>query len=75
MYRILKPEGVFHLGMKEGHSEGLVESESYPGMQRFFALYSQEELLSLLSPFFNVFYTSKNPWGRANFLNFVSQTI
>lgn len=68
---ILKPEGVFYLGMKEGEFEGWIESDKYPGSNRFFALYSDKELRKALTQNFDILHTSKVPLGDATFLNYL----
>jgi|SRR3989344_3473484 len=69
--QILKPNGIFYLGMKEGDFEGWIESDKYPGSQRFFALYTDEELRKFLTPNFATLNTSRVPLGDATFLNYL----
>ena len=68
---ILKQEGVFYLGMKEGDFEGWIESDKYPGSKRFFALYSDKELRKTLTLNFDIMHTSRVPLGDAIFLNYL----
>src|SRR3989344_2735626 len=42
--RVLKSDGRFYIGMKEGRFEGDLESDKYPGCRRFFSLYEKDEL-------------------------------
>ena len=44
IHEVLKPGGVFLIGMIEGEFEGEVERESMPGTKRFFRFYSGGEL-------------------------------
>jgi SAM-dependent methyltransferase len=46
-YRVLRPEGLFFVSVKEGDFEGTIET--HPGLTRFFSFYRMEELQVLLS--------------------------
>lgn len=60
--KILKPNGLLFVGVKEGKGEELFESEKYPGVKRFFSYFNQEEMRDLLKPYFEVIRESKaNP--------------
>lgn len=48
IYKLLKPNGVFLVGMIEGEFEGDVEQESMPGAKRYFRFYSERELRELM---------------------------
>ncbi len=67
--RILKPSGVIYIGMKEGKFEGWKKSEKYSG-NRFFSLYQEEELTSLMEESFEIISNSKIRLGEATFLNY-----
>ena len=69
--RILKDDGVFYLGMKEGDFEGFLESDKYPGIKRFFSLYRDEELSEILSQYFEIFHKSKVRLEKATFINYL----
>jgi len=69
--RILKDDGVFYLGMKEGDFEGFLESDKYPGIKRFFSLYKDEELSEILSQYFETFHKSKVRLEKATFINYL----
>ncbi len=69
--KILRLNGIFYLGMKEGEFEGWIESDKYPGSRRFFALYNDEELRKALTPYFDILHTSSVPLGDATFLNYL----
>ncbi len=69
--RVLKPKGVFYIGMKEGDHEGWLESEKYGGVKRFFSLYSDEELRKYLHEHFSILHSSRVPLGDAVFLNYL----
>lgn len=71
--RILKPKGIFYMGMKKGDFEGLLESDKYPGCKRFFSLYSDSELRGALEPHFEIFHTSVVSLGDATFLNYLTR--
>lgn len=70
--RVLKPKGIFYLGMKRGEFEGWLESDKYPGHKRFFSLYSDAELRDALKSHFEVFYTSVVSLGNETFLNYLT---
>ncbi len=67
---ILKDSGIFYMGMKEGNFEGWIKSDKYTG-QRFFALYSDEELRRAVGVNFDIFHTSRVELGNAVFLNYL----
>ena len=68
---ILNDNGIFYLGMKEGDSEGWLASDKYGNENRFFALYRDNELKTLLSQFFIVIHSSQVKIGEAHFLNYL----
>lgn len=47
---LLKPGGVFAIGVIEGDSTGMVERKSMPGVSRYFKNYSSQELRALIEP-------------------------
>jgi ubiquinone/menaquinone biosynthesis C-methylase UbiE len=51
---ILRPEGMFYIGMNEGTSEGLTGSSKHRGVRRFLSSYLEDELKEYLSPLFNI---------------------
>jgi ubiquinone/menaquinone biosynthesis C-methylase UbiE len=50
IYKWLKKEGVFLIGMVEGTFEGMKQRDSMPGSQRYFRYYLEEELDTLIVP-------------------------
>ncbi len=44
IHKLLKPDGIFLIGMIEGEFEGDVERESMPNTARYFRYYKSEEL-------------------------------
>jgi hypothetical protein len=57
---ILKKDGLFYLGMKEGEFEGIKDdSKHFPGQKRFFALYTDSELKEIITKFYTIIHTSK----------------
>jgi len=48
----LKPNGIFFIGMKKGAGEGFVSENKYPGVKRWFSLFSDEELRDFLEVYF-----------------------
>jgi len=69
--KILSSKGIFYMGMKEGIFEGWIDSDRFRGERRFFSLYENEELRSLLLEQFEVMHHSKIPLGKAVFLNYL----
>jgi len=69
IYEILKPNGIFFLGMTEGSSEDLEEDDRYPGEKKFKALYKEEELRMLLSEYFTIIHISKIEFPEKNYIN------
>lgn len=48
IHELLRPNGVFLIGMIEGDYEGDVERENMPGAKRYFRFYSESELRELV---------------------------
>jgi len=70
--QILAPKGVLYIGMREGDTEGWLESEKYPNMKRFFSLYTDEELKERLSQSFQILQSFRLPlWNNAMALNYL----
>lgn len=69
--RILKQNGIFYMGMKEGNFEGWIESEKYNKSKRFFSLYGDSELENILLNYFTILYKSKIKLGESTFLNYL----
>jgi ubiquinone/menaquinone biosynthesis C-methylase UbiE len=69
--RILTPQGMFYIGMKEGDFEGWISNERYRGDKRFFSLYSHEELIKTLSKKFDIVHHSKITLGKKVYLNYL----
>jgi ubiquinone/menaquinone biosynthesis C-methylase UbiE len=71
--RVLKPEGVFGLGLIEGNQE-LYRESSGMNQPRWFSFYMKEEIESLLKDFgFTVEYFETFKPGSKNYLNFISR--
>lgn len=71
---ILKPNGIFFLGMKKGESEGFVEKEKYPGAKRWFSLFSDKELRKYLESYFVIEYFSEVKPYNKTFLNYICRS-
>ena len=71
--RILKPNGLFYLGMKEGDFEGFISRNITPQCktQRFYSLYKEDELKDILSEDFDILHNSKVVLGDSTFLNYL----
>lgn len=54
-YRVLKPNGLLYLSVKEGYGEGFVKSAQYGNEERYFAFYNSKELKELVKGKFKVF--------------------
>ncbi|TMV47231.1 class I SAM-dependent methyltransferase [Paenibacillus mesophilus] len=64
--RVLKPDGLFYMGVYGGpDSEGIWEKDSYEP-KRFFAMYSDENLLKAVSGTFEIVYFNTEPLGEGN---------
>lgn len=48
--KLLKPSGIFAIGVIEGDSAGMVERKTMPGTSRYFKNYSSKELRELIEP-------------------------
>lgn len=73
--RVLKNEGGFYIGMKEGRFEGELESDKYPGCKRFFSLYEANELEAYLAEHFEIERKSWLTLGDAVFLNYLCRAV
>ncbi|MFA5406358.1 MAG: class I SAM-dependent methyltransferase [Candidatus Nanoarchaeia archaeon] len=75
LYRVLKPDGILGLSMKNGSSEGFKKSKWYGDKERFYALYSNDELTALLEKHhFKLFYNSagnEHYEGGNSYLNYL----
>lgn len=47
--RIIRPNGIIYISLKKGIGEVLEPDERYDGIQKFWAYYSQEELINYLT--------------------------
>jgi len=54
IHQILKPDGIFHIIVKEGEGEGFKSSLIDPTTKRYFAFYQEDEFLKILAPFFDI---------------------
>lgn len=76
IYRAMMPEGIFFLSMKEGTGEGFREQDKYPGVRRYFSLYSDKKLREVLEVFFHIRHKSKIMFDEQHvFLNYIMQRI
>ena len=56
---ILKEEGIFYIGMKEGNYDGMEEDPKYKGKQRYNALYTEDEVKREIEEHFVIIHYSK----------------
>ncbi len=68
---LLRGDGIFHLGMKEGNFEGWIEDERYNGTKRFYSLYQDKELRVILERSFNILHISRVDLGKNVYLNYL----
>ena len=73
---ILKPNGLFFVGMIGGDSETLYQSKDKPDKKRFFALYQDGEFKKVLSDYFKIIASKdfSTPKGE-KYLNYLCQKI
>lgn len=73
---ILKPSGLFFVGMIGGDSETLYQSKDKPDKKRFFALYQDDEFRKVLSDYFTIIASKdfSTPNGE-KYLNYLCQEI
>ena len=69
IYEILKPNGMFFLGMTEGFFEGMEEDNKYRGEKKFKALYEKEELRELLVEYFIIIQVSDIELPEKDYIN------
>lgn len=73
---LLKPNGLFFVGMIEGNSEILYQGRDKPDKKRFFALYQNNEFKKLLGDYFNIIISKKfSTPRREKYLNYLCQKI
>ena len=70
--RVLVPKGALYLGMKEGDSEEFKESQTNPGMKKFFALYRDADLIKKISTHFDIVHSSKVELPTDIYLNYLA---
>lgn len=69
--QILKPRGVFFIGMKEGDFDGWIASSLYGNEGRFYVLYQSDELERFLSAHFDIIHRSQIQSRQDNYLNYL----
>lgn len=72
IYRVLRSEGVFYVGMKEGDFQGFIPNQLVPIYCKFMALYSDEEFRKFLDEKFEILNFSKTEADEYNtYLNYL----
>ena len=71
IHSLLKHQGAFYIGMKEGTFEGFVENPKYPGQNRYFAHYTAEELETELRKQFQIKNFSRIITESSTFINYL----
>ncbi|MBI5392379.1 class I SAM-dependent methyltransferase [Candidatus Woesearchaeota archaeon] len=70
--QLLKKEGVFYIGMKEGDFEGYLENKDYKQQKMFYSFYTKKELKVLLLRFFTIIHFSRVEMDHGSvYLNFL----
>jgi|SRR3989344_5212794 len=69
--QILRSNGIFYCGMKEGDFEGFIESDKYHGSKRFCSLYRDEDIRKILTSQFDIFHTSRVQSRDDVYLNYL----
>lgn len=71
---ILKPGGIFFVGMIEGDAEMMHQSKDKPDRKRFFALYRHDEFKHILSDYFTILSEKDFSTSRGErYLNYLCQ--
>lgn len=73
--KVVKPSGIFFLGMKEGDGEGFIIEDKYPGTKRWFSLYTNNELREYFKDLFQVEFHSKTKVKDKIFLNYILRKV
>ena len=60
-HRMLRPEGMVFIAVKEGEKEGFECTKELPQAPRWFAYFSDEEVRRLVAPFFEIVFYSREP--------------
>ncbi len=69
--KMLKPGGLLGVAVKEGTKEGFEANEKYPGTERWFTYFTDEEMKQLFSAGFKLIHSSKtNVKNKYVFLNY-----
>ena len=69
LHKILRKNGIMAVALKEGRGEGLEADERYPGTQRWFSYYTQEEVRDLFcNNGFKQIYSGKTILEKYTFL-------
>ncbi len=66
---LLKPHGILALTVKEGQGEGFEAQEEYPGTQRWFTYFTEQEMQSLCEPCFEILKNSKSTVKEGTIMN------
>ena len=75
IHHLLKRDGIFFSGMKEGNFEGFHESPLYGNHHRFSSLYQDSEFKLILSENFEILSFSTTTTNKANYLNYLCKPI
>ena len=74
IHQLLKKDGIFFVGMKEGDFEGYHENPAYEST-RFSSLYLDNEFKTILSDNFEVLFSSRTVPERNVYLNYLCKPI
>ncbi|MBI2449377.1 class I SAM-dependent methyltransferase [Candidatus Pacearchaeota archaeon] len=68
---LLKPKGIFGLALKEGVGEEFKINDKYPGTQRWFSYFTEEEVKILYDKHFELLHLSKTHTSHGIFANYI----
>ena len=71
IHNLLKEDGIFYIGMKEGDFEGYKTYAHTDELERFFSLYTKEELEKILKKKFKIINYSKVSIDNNHYINFL----
>lgn len=64
--KLLKSNGVLFVAVKKGLGEGFEPAETGDGSKRWFTYFSEEEMLSLFSPYFEIIHSHAQSFNEKN---------
>lgn len=68
---MLVPGGVLALALKEGEGEQFEDNEKYPGTERWFVYYTDDEVRNIFSDRFNILQFGRDVFRKYSFINYL----